>query len=178
MLTSLKEKITNSILDWKIKGKEYQNQSFSDFFKKAFNFLVIMPEEDADFAHSMQVLDYLERNKKHVTIFILDFRVSLLPLKYRPRVVEHNMASRSPLKLQSNKTIDKLEGMSFQVIIDLNRKEDKFCTYVASVVNAPFKIGFAKENSDKVYNFQVKENVQEPEIAYKNFLECLEKFNS
>lgn len=177
MLTSLKEKISNSILDWKIREKEYQNQSFSDFFKKAFNFLVIMPEEDADFAHSMQVLEFLEKNKKHVTIFILDFRVSLLPLKYRQRVVEHNMTNRNMFKLPSTKILDKLRGMSFQAIIDLNRREDKFYTYITSVIDAPIKIGFAKENSDKVYNFQVKDNVQEAEIGYKNFLNCLEIFN-
>jgi hypothetical protein len=176
MLSSLKEKIAHSILDWKVKGKEYENQSFTEFFKKSFNFLILMPQDDADFAHSVQVLNFLEDRKKHITIFTYDFRVSLLPLKYRPRVVEHSAVNKNSLKIPSGKIVDKIKGMSFQVVIDLNRKENLFYSYISSIVNAPIKIGFAKTDADRFYNFQVRNEVNEPEIAYKTFLDCLEIF--
>lgn len=178
MLSSLKEKIAHSFLDWKIKGHEYEAQSFTEFFRKSFNFLILMPQDDTDFAHSTQVLSFLEDRKKHVTIFTFDFRVSLLPLKYRPKVIEHTATNKNSFKLPSGKVIDRIKNMTFQVVIDLNRKENLFYSYIASVVNAPIKIGFAKPDADRFYNFQIKNDVEEAELAYKSFLNCLEIFGN
>jgi Family of unknown function (DUF6913) len=178
MLSGLKEKIAHSILDWKIKDKVYENQSFTEFFKKSFNFLILMPQNDVDFAHSVQVLNFLENKKKHVTIFTFDFRVSLLPLKYRPRVIEHAAINANSLQIPSGKVIDKVKNMSFQVAIDLNRKENLFYSYIISIVNAPIKVGFAKNDADRFYNLQIKNEVEEAETAYKSFLDCLEIFES
>ena len=176
MLDLLKDKIAHTVVDWKLKDKQNKDQTFTEFFKRAFNFLVLMPQDDADFAHSMQVLYFLEDNKKHAAALTYDFRVSLMPLRFRTMVIEHTFADSNVLKLPSSKIISKLDGMMFQVVLDLNRKDNLFYSYIASIVNVPIRVGFSKPNSDLYYNLQIKDSELEAEISYKNFLDCLKIF--
>jgi hypothetical protein len=176
MLDLIKEKIAHTVVDWKLKDKQNKDQTFTEFFKRGFKFLVLMPQDDADFAHSMQVLYFLEDNKKHATALTYDFRVSLMPLRFRNRVIEHTLADVNVLKLPSTKIISKLNEMMFQVVLDLNRKDNLFYSYISSVVEVPIRVGFSKQNSDLYYNFQIKDRETEAEISYKNFLDCLKIF--
>ena len=176
MLDLIKDKIAHTVVDWKLKDKQNKDQTFTEFFKRAFKFLVLMPQNDADFAHSMQVLYFLEDNKKHASALTYDFRVSLMPLRFRNRVIEHTLADVNVLKLPSTKIISKLNGMMFQVVLDLNRSDNLFYSYISSVVEVPIRVGFAKPNSDLYYNVQIKDKETEAEISYKNFLECLKIF--
>jgi hypothetical protein len=176
MLDLIKEKIAHTVVDWKLKDKQNKNQTFTEFFKRSFNFLVLMPQDDTDFAHSVQVLYFLEDFKKHATAMTYDFRVSLLPLRFRNRIIEHTLADVNALKLPSAKIISKLNGMMFQVVLDLNRKNNLFYSYISSVVDIPIRVGFAKASSDLYYNFQIIDKEAEAELSYKNFLECLKIF--
>ena len=176
MLDLIKDKIAHTVVDWKLKDKQNKDQTFTEFFKRAFKFLVLMPQNDADFAHSMQVLYFLEDNKKHASALTYDFRVSLMPLRFRNRVIEHTLADVNVLKLPSTKIISKLNGMMFQVVLDLNRSDNLFYSYISSVVEVPIRVGFVKPNSDLYYNVQIKDKETEAEISYKNFLECLKIF--
>ena len=176
MLDLIKDKIAHTVVDWKLKDKQNKDQTFTEFFKRAFKFLILMPQNDADFAHSMQVLYFLEDNKKHASALTYDFRVSLMPLRFRNRVIEHTLADVNVLKLPSTKIISKLNGMMFQVVLDLNRSDNLFYSYISSVVEVPIRVGFVKPNSDLYYNVQIKDKETEAEISYKNFLECLKIF--
>jgi hypothetical protein len=40
MLDLIKEKIAHTVVDWKLKDKQNKNQTFTEFFKRSFNFLV------------------------------------------------------------------------------------------------------------------------------------------
>ena len=66
--------------------------------------------------------------------------------------------------------------MRFNAILDLNRKENIFCSIVSNLVNAPVKAGFQKNNADKYYNLQIVNKEENPELSYKNYLNCLEMF--
>lgn len=176
MLDLIKDKIAHSVVDWKLKDKQNKDQTFTEFFKKSFNFLVLMPQNDADFAHSIKVLYFLEENKKHATTLTYDFKVSIIPLRFRQRVMEHTLADTNMLKLPSIKIIDKLNSMHFNVVLDLNRKENLFYSYIASVVEAPIRVGFSKTNSDKFYNLQIVDKESEAELSYESYLNCLKIF--
>ena len=176
MLDLLKEKIAHTVVDHKLKDKQNKVQTFTEFFKRSFSFLVLMPQDDADFAHSVQVLYFLEDNKKHATAMTYDFRVSLLPLRFRTKIFEHTLADVTKLKLPHPKIISKLNGMTFQVVLDLNRRDNLFYSYISSMLNVPIRVGFSKSSSDLYYNFQIKDNEKEAEISYKNFVECLKIF--
>ncbi|MEO8399070.1 MAG: hypothetical protein ABI550_04545, partial [Ignavibacteriaceae bacterium] len=139
-------------------------------------FLVLMPENESDFHHSIVVLKGLEENKKNATIFTFDFRVSLIPVKYRPHVIEYGIDDLNKINLPSKKIISKLNEYNFQAVIDLNRDENIFYSYVANIVKVPVRVGFKKKNSDKFYNLQIANNEANADISYKNFLNSIEMF--
>jgi hypothetical protein len=176
MFDSIKEKIAEIVVEKQLKNKREGSHTFTGFFGKAFTFFVAMPEDDHDFNHSLIVLNFLADSKKSVIVLTRDFKVSLLPAKYRAKAIEYNFKDISKWKLPSQRLIDKLSEMQFNASIDLNRKENLFYSLSANLVQAPLRIGFAKSDSDKFYNLQVVNGEDNPEISYKNFLNCLQMF--
>ena len=176
MIDFVKEKLAGLIVGKKYKSEQYTTRSFRDFFKKSFTFLVLMPDNDTDFHYAIEVLKGLSLSKKHATVFTQEFRANLVPVKYRPQVVEYTDRDVGRLFIPSKKLMEKLSSMRFNAILDLNRKENIFCSIVASMVNAPIKAGFQKGNADKYYNLQIINKEENPELSYKNYLNCLEMF--
>jgi hypothetical protein len=172
----VKEKLAGLIVRKKFKSEHYTTRSFRDFFKKSFTFLVLMPDNDTDFHYAIEVLKGLCLNKKHATVFIQEFRTNLIPVKYRPQIVEYTDKDVSRLYIPSKRLLEKLNSLRFNAILDLNRKENIFCSIVTTMVNAPIKAGFKKGNADKYYNLQINYKEESPELSYKNYLNCLEMF--
>ena len=176
MIDFVKEKLAGLIVGKKSRSEYYTTRSFRDFFKKSFTFLVLMPDNDTDFHYAIEVLKGLSLNKKHATVFTQEFRANLVPIKYRPQVVEYTDKDISRLYIPSKKLMEKINSLRFNAILDLNRKENIFCSVVSSMVNAPIKVGFKKSNADKYYNLQISNKEENPELSYKNYLNCLEMF--
>ncbi len=176
MIDFVKEKIAGLIVGKKFRSDKYIARSFKDFFKKSFTFLVLMPDNDTDFHYAIEVLKGLSVNKKHATVFTQEFRANLVPVKYRPQVVEYTDQDIGRLYIPSKKLMERLNSMRFNAILDLNRKENIFCSLVTSTINAPIKAGFQKSNADKYYNLQIINKEENPEMSYKNYLNCLEMF--
>jgi len=176
MFDFLKNKIAEIIVDKQLKEQHFEPHTFTDFFSKAFTFFIAMPEDDRDFTYSLTVLNFLADYKKSAMVMTKDFKVSLLPQKYRGRAIEYSDRDISKWKLPSKRLADKLSEMQFNVSIDLNRKENLFYSYSSNLVQAPLKIGFAKPDADKFYNLQIINEEDNPEISYENFLNCLRMF--
>ena len=177
MLEFIKNIIAEKVVDKQLKEHHFESHTFTDFFNKAFTFFIAMPEDDKDFTYSLTVLNFLADYNKSVVVMTKDFKVSLLPQKYRGRAVDYSIRDISTLKLPSKKLADKLSEMQFNVCIDLNRKENLFYSYSSNLVQAPLKIGFAKPDSDKFYNLQIFNDEENPEVSYRNLLNCLKMFS-
>ena len=121
-------------------------------------------------------LNFLEQTKKNAFIFTHDFRVSLIPLKYRPHVIEYNVGDTNRLNLASKKLTDKLMQQQYHAVIDLNIKDNIFYSHLISILDLQVKIGFKKNNSDNYYNIQVNNVESNPEKSYKNLVNCLQMF--
>jgi hypothetical protein len=176
MIDTVKKKIAELLVNRSIKEMKSDYSSLADFYKKTFNILVLMPEDEAEFHQSFSVLKFLEETKKNAYIFTHDFRVSLIPTKYRPHVVEHTVGETNRLNLATHKLINKLKEKNFQAVIDLNIKDNIFFSHIISSIDVPLRIGFKKNHSDKYYNIQINSEDSKPEISYKNLVNCLHMF--
>ena len=176
MLEFLKEKIAGKVIRKHLKDQSFEPHTFTAFFKSSYSFFITMPEDDRDFTYSLSVLNFLAENKKSAMILSRDFKVSLLPQKFKARAIEYSEKDITKWKLPARKLIEKVSEMPYNALIDLNRKESLFHNYIANIVKAPLKIGFVKNDSDKFYNFQVINHEDNPEISYQNFLNCLKMF--
>jgi len=108
-------------------------------------------------------------------IFILtyDYRVSLLPVHFRSKALGHGLKEVNKIDLPSKGLLSKLLMKKYDVVLDLNRQEQLFYTYVSGVMGAAVSIGFAKSFADKVYNIQIANSETNPKISYENLLNCL-----
>jgi hypothetical protein len=177
MLDFIKNKIAEKVVEKQLKAQHFEPHTFTGFFNKAFTFFIAMPDDDRDFNYSLTVLNFLADNKKSAMIMTKDYKVSLLPQKFRGRAVEYSIKDINKWNLPARKLADKLSEMQFNVSIDLNRKENLFYSYSSNLVQAPLKIGFAKPDSDKFYNLQVINHEENQEVSYENFLNCLKMFS-
>ena len=176
MIDLLKKKTAELIVAGKLKHKAHSEITFSSAFKKSFSILILMPQNDKDYRESFQILDYLESQGKTLTILTNDFRVSLLPAKYRNKAIGFALTEISKLKLPSHKLIERIRNKSFDVVIDLNREENLFYSYIANVVKSKIRVGFKKRKAESYYNFLVEVSDSDSTKSYINFLNCIKMF--
>ncbi|NWG29733.1 MAG: hypothetical protein HXY48_14550 [Ignavibacteriaceae bacterium] len=176
MITSLKQKAAKFIVRKRIPGIEFSQRNFSSIFSKTYSFLILMPANESDFRFVFPLLDYLREQRKNIVVMTYDFRVSLLQPYFKTNAIEHGLKDETKLNLPAKKLLDKLSHMRFDVIIDTNREENLFYSYIAKSLNTNVKIGFARSDSDKYFNFQIINKQNDPETSYKNLLDCLKMF--
>jgi len=169
----IKEKAAKFVVNQMLKKSDFQEQSFSSVINNSILFLVLMPDDDQDFKYSMEVLAYLHEKKKEVLILTSDYRVSLLPIHLRRFAFGHAVKDSNKINLPSRELISKLSKRRFDVVIDLNQKEQLFYSYVSGTINAKVRIGFTKFLADKTFNIQIVNHGTNPKISYKNLLNCL-----
>ena len=176
MIASLKERAARFIVKKRVPVGEFSQRNFSSIFAKTYSFLVLMPSSESDFRFVFPILEYLREQRKNIVVMTYDFRVSLLQPYFKTNAIEHGLRDETKLSLPSKKLLDKLSNMRFDVVIDTNREEILYYSYVAKSLNSQVKIGFARSDSDKYFNLQVINKQNDPETSYKNLLDCLKMF--
>ena len=169
----VKQKAAKIFINLKLKKGEFDNQSFSSAFKGSNSFLILMPDDAKDFQYAVNILDYLEELKKDYSILTFDYRVSLLPVRFRKKALGHGIKDINKIELPSRRLTSNLTKKKYDALLDLNRKEQLFYTYISGIVSADVSIGFAKGFADKVYNIQIANSETNPKISYENLLNCL-----
>ncbi len=169
----LKDKAANFFVNYTLSKRGFDEQSFSTIINDSYAFLILMPEDEQDFRYSLDVLTFLEELKKEIFILTYDYRISLLPMHYRSKAFGHGLNDINKINLPSKKMILKLLKNKFDVILDLNRKEQLFYSYIAGKISAKVRIGFTKRLADKTYNIQISNKETNLKISYKNLLNCL-----
>jgi hypothetical protein len=176
MIASLKERAARFIVKKRVPVGEFSQRNFSSIFAKTYSFLVLMPANESDFRFVFPILEYLREQRKNIVVMTYDFRVSLLQPYFKTNAIEHGLRDETKLSLPSKKLLDKVSSMRFDVVIDTNREEILYYSYVAKSLNSQVKIGFARSDSDKYFNLQVINKQNDPETSYKNLLDCLKMF--
>ncbi len=176
MITAIKTRAARFIVKRRAPGEEFSQRNFSSIFAKTYSFLILMPANESDFKFVFPILEYLREQRKNIVVMTYDFRVSLLQPYFKTNAIEHGLKDETQLKLPSKKLQNKLSNMRFDVIIDTNREEILYYSFIAKLLNAQVKIGFARSDSDKYFNLQVINMQNDPEASYKNLLDCLKMF--
>lgn len=172
----VKEQIASYIVKRKLKKKLIPEISFNRLFRDAVSILIIMPGNESDFYSSMKLLKIFDEYNKDVILLTHDFKVSLLPIKFKSHVIDYGLSDISRLQLPSRSLTEKLKQVKVNVVIDMNRDDNIFYSYSANLVNSPLRIGVKKKNSDLYYNLQFVDYIDNSEIFYENFLHFLQMF--
>ena len=176
MLDLIKKNIAGIVVNKALKYKVTEGISFTGIIKNSYRFLILMPENESHFHHSFPVLQFFDSLKKDFAVFTHDFRVSLLPIKFRRFAINYGVNDISKLNLPSHNLKNKLNDMEFSMVLDLNKDESLFNSLIANIVKSEVRIGFKKNDSDIYYNMQFESAEENPDIFYKNLLNCLQMF--
>ncbi len=169
----LKDQAASLVISKRFKKHQFNNQSFTSAFENAKSFLILMPEDEREFQYAFTILDHLESKKKDFYVLTYDYRVSVLPFKYRNRAISHGIKDKNKIDLPTRRFLSSLKKKNFDAILDLNRKPQLFYIYVCCIVKAEVSIGFKKKFADRVYNLQISSSETNPKISFENLLSCL-----
>ena len=176
MIDNLINRAARFIVKNRIPEIEFDHRNFSSVFTRTYSFLIIMPENERDFRLIFPILEYLKEQRKNIVVITHDFRVSLLAPYFKTNAVAHGINEATKLNLPSKKLLNKLSNMRFDVLIDTNREENLYYSYIAKSLNVGVKIGFVRSDSDNYFNFQIVNKQNDPEVSYNNLLHCLKMF--
>jgi ADP-heptose:LPS heptosyltransferase len=173
MINYLKEKLATFIVKRTLKHNTPAQQRFSRVFQNSSDFFLIMPDNETDFNSTFPILDFLYSHNKSIKIFLVDFRVALLPIRYRIKVFSYNINDINQLNLPSAKLVNQLNNLRFDTVIDLNREENLFSSFVSNLVESKFKIGMKKNKSNLYYNLIYSDSNIDGNKFYTNLLNFL-----
>jgi len=176
MFENLKLKLAGIIIRNKYLKRNLNPIVFNKVITQAQDFLIIMPEVDTDFFHSLDLLKYLSINRKSITLFLPEHKYNLIPEKDKYKFVSFSYLEKTKLSLPNQVLTDRLKNKVFDVVMDLNRKENIFFSAVANIVASKLRICFTKENSEPYYNFQFAGSPDNAEVAFRNLLNFLQMF--
>ena len=55
--------------------------------------------------------------------------------------------------------LNRIREEDFDLLIDLNEDQDRVCTYLSALSNAPLRIHFSEGKFDKIYNLQIRTDI-------------------
>jgi len=176
MFDKLRLKLARIIIRQKYLRKNTDPIMFNNIISQAKDFFIIMPDSDAEFSYSMDLLKYLLIHRKSVTLFLPEHKYSLIPEKDKYKFIPFSPLEKTKLFLPNQALKDRLKTKTFDAVIDLNRQESVFFSAVVNIVQSKLRIGFDKANSSPYYNFQFAETQNNPEVTFRNLLNFLQMF--
>lgn len=176
MFEELRRKYAHFIIKRKYLRKSNELIDFKKAISGAKDVLVIMPDQEADFSASVEIVKYLQIHKKDVTLFISELKHEAITPKQDFKFISFHPTQITWFFLPDRRLMTRLAGKRFDAVIDLNRQEDTFFSSIANAVQSGIRAGFRKNRSSDYYNLLYESKQSEPAAAYSKFLEHLSMF--
>ncbi|HOI30587.1 MAG TPA: hypothetical protein PLZ15_12595 [Melioribacteraceae bacterium] len=176
MFEKLKLKMAHYYIRKKYLKPVGESFSYNNIISKSKDFFVLMPNDDKDFYHGLELIKYLRINNKNVTLFLPEHKYNLIPEKEKFRYISYHEDQKSRLNLPAKNLVQRLKSKEYEVVVDLNRNEDVYFSSITNIVSSRFRIGFNKERSENYYNLQIVNSAGDPELIYRNFVNFLRMF--
>lgn len=82
------------------------------------------------------------------------------------------------LGVPNKEYLNRIREEDFDLLIDLNENQDRVCTYLSALSNAPMRIHFSEGKFDKIYNLQIRTDIAAPlTIKIQTLFNYLVKFS-
>ncbi len=179
MMESSRLRIGLALAAFHFRKHVYPQTEFTKLYSNARTALVIVPENGEHRALAIPLLTSLQNkfrgNKMTIVIYdsFRDLSSSLAQCDVFPMTKENISFFYLPKK----RAVQKLSRQKFDVVFDLNIPMVLPAAYLCRSVNATLKVGFAKENGDKYYNFQLKTSHQlSPQRSFEQLLRTMAMF--
>ena len=160
-------------------NRKTQQVNFSKIFSKAVSALVIIPERADERKTALSFLSQMQTkfNGNRLTVVINDSVKDVPTTVARSKVIIVEKEHRNFFFLPNHHEIKDLLTRKFDCIVDLNMQLEPVAAYLCKGIDAPLKVGFAKEHGDVFYNFQVNISQQRnAALRYEQMFKMLSMF--
>lgn len=153
--------------------------SFNEAVRSARRVLVIMPLRKREFLPTVMVIEFLKQRfrEEHITIVSDDHgreAVRMLPRSYFIHVLKDEVG---PVFLPRRTLLYRVRERQYDLAIDLNLDFVLPSAYICRESNARVRIGFARNNADTFYNFQIQTDPRlDRKKVYDRMAAFLQKF--
>jgi hypothetical protein len=176
VIEKLKLKISHYLIHKKYLRQRTEPFSFNKIISNASDFLIIMPYDETDFYHSLDLIKYILIHRKNITLFLSEHKYTLLPEKEKFKIVSYHDQQKTRLNLPDKSLVNRLRAKEFDIVIDLNKNEDVFFSAVSNLVTAKLRMSFVKDRSEDYYDLQIANSIENSEQIYRQFLGYLQMF--
>lgn len=176
MFENVKKKIGRYLLNKRYCKTDCSVINYNNALLKSSDIFVIMPRNDQDFYHSLDLIKFLLNQGKRITLFLPEFKYNLIPEKDKYRFVSYQPQQATRFFLPDKTLESMLKVKEFDAVIDLNRGEDLFYSAAANIVKSKIRIGFSRQFSENCYNLQYRDWNNQLDTNYNGFLGFLKMF--
>jgi len=176
MISNIKNKIGILFAKRKFIRGQKNGKSFQNFFFEAKEVLIILPNLENNFIEEViKIIRFVYIHKKKIFIIYKSGNQKYLPTDFEYSSHEISKIDKTKFELPTKELADKIKKYTFDIVIDLNLKNDLFSSALANIPLSDFRIGFIKNKSDLFYNFQIPSEINS-EKSYRNLLNSLRMF--
>jgi hypothetical protein len=176
MFEEFKRKCAHFYLRKKIIKRQSEAMSFTKIISDSRDVFIIMPSGDLDFSNSLEIVRYMQIHKKNITLFLPEFRYNQIPEKEKYKFISFHPEQITKFFLPNKNLRKRMEGQSFDIVIDLNRYEDTFHSAISNLVSSKIRLGFRKNRSEGYYNLLFDCKQTDPNAAYFNLMNYIRMF--
>ncbi len=167
MLAALKKFILKKYMDFKLKRFKDPSEPavFPEALRTVKQVLLITPADHPELEGEIQAFaSGLYTIFKQVQVSTFD-RSSFRP------------ADGNWFGLPNESYLDNFRQEKFDLVIDLNIQQDRLCTYICALINAPLRMNLCSGDYDHIYNFHIRTNKMQPDVRkLEKMLANLKKF--
>ncbi len=145
-MSFLKDHLAKKYLHWRLARWKAPKEifDFASVLRKVRHVLIVIPEHlDMDYVMPRCIQPLYQ-------IFGENIMVSTFEKK-NFRAQDSNW-----LGLPKKEYLKIFESEKIDLVLDLNEKEDAFCSYVCALLNAPIKINLAPGKFEHIYNLHIR----------------------
>ncbi|MBN1300967.1 MAG: hypothetical protein JW995_07095 [Melioribacteraceae bacterium] len=175
MLEALKKKLAIYQTRRLLRNRKSLEIPFNGFFRNTNSVLLIMPTDNKLFEDAYEIINFLLEQNKDLTVFLCEENLNYLTMRKHFKAFTYSEEDKSFIKLPSRNFLDKINRLSFDMVIDLNSDLELFLAISANFVNSKIRVGYVNEFSDMFYNFQIPKE-RNNEISQRNLLNSLKMF--
>jgi ADP-heptose:LPS heptosyltransferase len=152
---------------------------FTEAIERSQRALVLLPETAADSESMTSVVKYLHRRlgSGNLTIIGREEYTRTLHSSFSDKTISYTQEEINGWFLPRGRLLRKMKSSTFDMALDLNVNLALPSAFICRESGAPLRVGFAKPEGDRFYNFVVQTRMTtNTPVAYKHLLKCLDMF--
>lgn len=174
-MNKLRFKLAKLLLNFFKSKNNHLSTVHSSFISGSHRILIIDSEFETDNTILNSLLAEFIVNGKEVTLLLAANKFNSIHQSSSVQLITYSPLDKTFFNFPKTYLLEDVTEREYDIVIDLNKEENLFALFILKKVKSNYRLGYAKKNADKFYNFQIMDEIKS-ENSDKNLLNCLKMF--